>query len=73
MIKFEKDPYKWTVTYNNKNLMQNAFRKELKSHWICNIDMIKSTELCTINDYENVNNPFNPDLFTKLYQDFQRK
>ena len=73
LIKFEKDPYKWTVTYNNKNLMQNAFRKELKSHWICNIDMIKSTELCTINDYENENNPFNPDLFTKLYQDFQRK
>lgn len=73
LIKFEKDSGKWIVTYNNKNLLQNSFRKEVKSHWICTIDTIKSTEVCTINDYENEKNTFNPDLFTKLYNDFQRK
>ncbi|MDO5825165.1 MAG: hypothetical protein BZ137_06405 [Methanosphaera sp. rholeuAM130] len=72
LIKFEKDGSKWTITYNNKNLLQNSFRKEVKSHWICSIDTLKSTEVCTINDYENENNAFNPDLFTKLYKDFQR-
>jgi hypothetical protein len=72
LIKYEKDSSKWIVTYNNKNLLQNAFRKEVKSHWICTIDTIKSTEVCMINDYENEANTFNPDLFTKLYNDFQR-
>ena len=73
LIKYEKDSSKWIVTYNNKNLYQNSFRKEVKSHWMCSIDTIKSTEVCTINDYENEENTFNPDLFTKLYNDFQRK
>lgn len=73
LIKYEKDSYKWTVTYDNKNLYQNSFRKEVKSHWRCNIDTIKSTELCIINDYENEENIFNPDLFTKLYNEFLRK
>ena len=73
LIKFEKDSGKWIVTYNNRNLLQNAFRKEVKSHWKCNIDTIKSTEICTVNDYENEDNMFNPDLFTQLYQDFHRK
>ncbi|RAP45576.1 MAG: hypothetical protein BZ135_05600 [Methanosphaera sp. rholeuAM6] len=72
LIRFEKDSSKWTVTYSNKNLLQNAFRKEVKSHWVCDIDTIKSTEVCTVNDYENENNSFNPDLFTRLYQDFHR-
>ena len=72
LIKFEKDSSKWIVTYNNRNLYQNSFRKELKSHWICSIDTIKSTEVCIINDYENEENSFNPDLFTRLYRDFQR-
>ena len=72
LIKYEKDSSKWIVTYNNKNLLQNAFRKEVKSHWICTINTIKSTEVCMINDYENEANTFNPDLFTKLYNDFQR-
>lgn len=73
LIKFEKDSSKWTVTYNNKKLLQNAFRKEVKSHWICEINTMKSTEVCVINDYDNENNNFNPDLFTKLYQSFYRK
>ncbi len=73
LIKFEKEANKWIVTYNNKDLLQNAFRKEVKSHWICNINTAKSTEVCEINDYDNEDNQFNPDLFTKLYQDFSRK
>ncbi|MEE3418972.1 MAG: hypothetical protein VZQ62_06545, partial [Methanosphaera sp.] len=73
LIKFEKDSSKWIVTYNNKNLLQNAFRKEVKSHWICDITTAKSTEVCTITDYENENNIFNPDLFTRLFQSFLRK
>ena len=73
LIKFEKDSSKWTVTYNNKNLLQNAFRKEVQSHWICEINTMKSTEVCILNDYENENNQFNPDLFTKLYMSFNRK
>lgn len=73
LIKFEKDSNKWTVTYNNKDLLQNAFRKEVKSHWICDINTLKSTEVCILNDYENENNNFNPDLFTKLYLSFNRK
>ena len=73
LIKFEKDSSKWTVTYNNKNLLQNAFRKEVTSHWRCEINTAKSTEVCTINDIENEDNAFNPDLFTKLYQSFYRK
>jgi hypothetical protein len=72
LIKFEKDSLKWTVTYKNKNLLQNAFRKEINSHWVCDITTSKSTEICVINDFENENNSFNPDLFVKLYQDFQR-
>lgn len=73
LIKFEKDCSGWTVTYNNKNLLQNAFRKEVTSHWRCEINTAKSTEVCTINDYDNEDNSFNPDLFTKLYQSFYRK
>ena len=73
LIRFEKDALKWTVTYHNKDLLQNAFRKEVKSHWICDINTTKSTEVCTVNDYENEENMFNPDLFTKLYIDFHRK
>ena len=73
LIKFEKDSCKWTVTYNNKNLLQNAFRKEVNSHWKCEITTMKSTEVCIVNDYENEDNAFNPDLFTKLYKSFHRK
>lgn len=73
LIKFEKDSTKWTVTYNNKNLLQNAFRKEVTSHWKCEINTAKSTETCVINDYDNEDNAFNPDLFAKLYQGFYRK
>lgn len=73
LIKFEKDSSKWTVTYNNRNLLQNAFRKEVTSHWKCEVNTAKSTEVCVINDYDNEDNAFNPDLFTKLYQSFYRK
>lgn len=73
LIKFEKDSAKWTVTYNNKNLLQNAFRKEVTSHWKCDVTTAKSTEVCVIKDYDNEDNTFNPDLFTKLYQSFYRK
>lgn len=73
LIKFEKDSNKWIITYNNKNLLQNAFIKELNSHWKCEITTAKSTETCIVKDYENEENTFNPDLFTKLYKDFQRK
>ena len=73
LIKFEKDSSKWTITYNNKNLLQNAFRKEVNSHWKCEITTMKSTEICVVNDYENEDNAFNPDLFTKLYNGFHRK
>lgn len=73
LIKFEKDSGKWTITYNNKNLLQNAFRKEVNSHWNCEITTMKSTEVCVINDYENEDNTFNPDLFTRLYNSFHRK
>ncbi len=73
LIKFEKDSTKWTVTYNNKKLLQNAFRKEVASHWKCDITTAKSTEVCIINDLDNEDNAFNPDLFTKLYQSFYRQ
>ena len=73
LIKFEKDSTKWTVTYNNKKLLQNAFRKEVASHWKCDITTAKSTEVCIINDLDNEDNTFNPDLFTKLYQSFYRQ
>ncbi len=73
LIKFEKDSSKWIVTYNNKDLLQKAFRKEVGSHWKCDITTMKSTEICTVNDYDNENNAFNPDFFVKLYHDFHRK
>lgn len=73
LIKFERDCSKWTVTYNNKNLLQNAFRKSINTHWICDINTAKSTEVCTIVDYDNPNNEFNPDFFVKLYEEFHRK
>lgn len=73
LIKFEKDCSKWNITYSNKNLYQNAFRKEITNQWVCEIITAKSTEVCTIYDYENENNEFNPDLFIKLYQNFNRK
>ncbi len=73
LIKFERDCSKWTVTYNNKNLLQNAFRKSIISHWICDINTSKSTEICIIFDYDNTNNLFDPDLFVKLYEEFLRK
>ncbi|RAP52426.1 MAG: hypothetical protein BZ138_03135 [Methanosphaera sp. rholeuAM270] len=72
LIKFEKDAGKWTVTYNNRNLLEKAFIKEISSHWVCEINTAKSTVVCIVNDYENEDNAFNPDLFTKLYNDFHR-
>lgn len=72
LIKFEKNCNRWIITYNNKNLLQNAFRKKIMKKWICDITTIKSTEICTINDYDNENNLFNPDLFIKIYNNFHR-
>ena len=48
-------------------------RKEVTSHWKCDVTTAKSTEVCVIKDYDNEDNTFNPDLFTKLYQSFYRK
>lgn len=73
LIKFERDCSKWTVTYNNKNLLQNAFRKSINTHWNCDITTAKSTEVCTVVDYDNMNNVFDPDLFIKLYEEHRRK
>lgn len=73
LIKFERDCSKWVVTYNNKNLLQNAFRKSISGNWICEISTLKGTDVCTVIDYDNVSNVFDPDLFVKLYEKFYRK
>lgn len=72
LVKFERDCCKWTVTYNNKNLLQNAFRKSVNTHWKCDISTAKSTDICTIADDDNMSNVFDPDLFVKLYEEFHR-
>lgn len=72
LIKFERDCNKWTVTYNNKNLLQNAFRKSVNTEWRCEITTAKSTDICTIIDDENKNNLFDPDNFVKLYEEHNR-
>ncbi|WP_323736848.1 hypothetical protein PXD04_02460 [Methanosphaera sp. ISO3-F5] len=72
LIKFERDCSKWVVTYSNKNLLQNAFRKRISSYWVCSVSTSKSTEVCTVLDYDNQNNVFDPDLFVKFYNEFHR-